>query len=63
MKRLLHWFAELLLVFFGAYAAFWLSNYQEHRLEKQRHDQILALLEQQVARDIEPGKSAAGSFL
>ncbi|MFL6530229.1 MAG: hypothetical protein ACJ8KX_07140 [Chthoniobacterales bacterium] len=60
--RIVHWFAEVLLVFVGAYAAFWLNNYQEHRREQQRHDQILALLEQQVARDIEGGKNSSAQY-
>ncbi|MFL6527143.1 MAG: hypothetical protein ACJ8IQ_03505 [Chthoniobacterales bacterium] len=58
-RPLWRWFAELLLVFVGAYAAFWLNNYQEHRTDVRRHDEILALLEQQVARDIEAGKNAS----
>jgi hypothetical protein len=50
------WLAELLLVFFGAYAAFWLNDYQEHELESRRHDQILAALQQEVTEAIESGK-------
>ncbi len=46
--HLFRWVAELLLVFIGAYAAFWLSNYQEHREERHRHDQILAALENEM---------------
>jgi hypothetical protein len=55
--RFRHWFAELLLVFVGAYAAFWLNGYQEHREEARRHDQILAALENEVTEAIESGKS------
>jgi len=47
-RRLGHWAAELLLVFLGAYAAFWLNNYQQHRQDAQRRDQILASLEDYV---------------
>ena len=60
MKRLLvrirSWVAELLLVFIGVYAAFWLNNYQQHREEAERRDQILASLEEQLREGIESGK-------
>ena len=37
--RLMHWTAEVVLVFFGVSAAFWLNNYQQHEQEaKQRSD-------------------------
>ena len=51
------WAAELVLVFLGAYAAFWLSNHQEHQQEARRRDQILAALEQQVSADLEGAKA------
>ena len=51
-SRLGHWLAELVLVFIGAYAAFWLTNYQEHQSERQRHELILAEIEQQVTAEI-----------
>jgi hypothetical protein len=47
-----HWAAQVLLVFLGAYAAFWLNNYQEHQQEARRRDQILAALEQQAGADL-----------
>src|SRR5438132_12920303 len=50
------WVAELVLVFVGVYAAFWLNNYQQRRQEAQRRDQILASLEQEFLRGIESGK-------
>src|ERR1700745_1955822 len=50
------WIAELILVFVGVYAAFSLNNYQQHRQEAQRRDQILASLEQEFLRGIESGK-------
>src|SRR5438067_13196949 len=56
LSRLGRWAAELLLVFVGVYAAFWLNNYQQRRAEAQRHDQILASLEQEFLRGIESGK-------
>ena len=52
-SRLGHWAAELVLVFLGAYAAFWLTNYQQHRADLQKHDQILAFLEQEMTQGIE----------
>src|SRR6266480_1209032 len=53
------WVAELVLVFVGVYAAFWLNNYQQHRQEAQRRDQILASLEQELRRGIESGKTVS----
>jgi hypothetical protein len=50
------WVAELILVFVGVYAAFWLNNFQQRREEAQRRDQILASLEQQLREGIESGK-------
>src|SRR6266513_1850527 len=50
------WVAELVLVFVGVYAAFWLNDYQQHRQDAERRDQILASLEQQLREGIESGK-------
>src|SRR6266581_2667435 len=52
------WVAELVLVFVGVYAAFWLNNFQQHRQDAQRRDQILASLEQELRKGIESGKIA-----
>ena len=54
---LVRWAAELLLVFLGAYAAFWLTNHQERLRDAHRRDQILAALEQQITADLESAKS------
>src|SRR5206468_11905016 len=51
------WVAELVLVFVGVYAAFWLSNYQQHRQDVERRDRILASIEQMLREGIESGKS------
>jgi len=51
-SRLFRWAAELLLVFLGAYAAFWLTNHQEHQQEALRRHQILAALEEQASADL-----------
>ena len=51
------WLAELALVFLGAYAAFWLSNYQERQQEKHRHQQILAALEHEVTDALQSAKA------
>jgi len=50
------WVAELVLVFVGVYAAFWLSNYQQHRQDVERRDRILASIEQMLREGIESGK-------
>src|SRR5438552_13176775 len=50
------WVAELVLVFVGVYAAFWLSNYQQHRQDAERRHQILAFIEQQLSKGIESSK-------
>ncbi len=52
------WIAELVLVFVGVYAAFWLNNYQQHQQDAQRRDRILASLEQELRKGIESGKIA-----
>jgi hypothetical protein len=51
------WAAELLLVFLGAYAAFWLANHQERQKDAHRRDQILNALEQQITLDLESAKA------
>src|SRR6266576_7019922 len=56
LSRFGRWTAELVLVFVGVYAAFWLNNYQEHRQDAERRDQILASLEEQLRQGIESGK-------
>jgi hypothetical protein len=56
LSRLGRWTAELLLVFVGVYAAFWLNNYQQRRQDADRRDQILASLEQQLHEGIESGR-------
>jgi hypothetical protein len=59
LSRFGRWVAELLLVFIGVYAAFWLNNYQQHRQDVERRDRILASLEQELRRGIESGKVEA----
>jgi len=44
--------AELVLVFLGAYAAFSLDGYQQHKEEAKRRDQILAALEENARNNI-----------
>src|SRR6266403_4617142 len=53
------WTAELVFVFIGVYAAFWLNNYQQHQQEAKRRDQILASLERTLREGIESGKISA----
>jgi hypothetical protein len=56
LSRAGRWVAELVLVFVGVYAAFWLSNYQQHRQDAERRDRILASIEQTLREGIESGK-------
>ena len=55
-SRFGRWIAELLLVFMGVYAAFWLNDYQQHRQDAERRDRILASIEEQLREGIESGK-------
>jgi hypothetical protein len=59
-KKLGRWAAELLLVFLGAYAAFSLTNYQQHRQEARRRDQILESLEQRTRETLANCKEQGG---
>src|SRR5437867_7060296 len=56
LSRAGRWFAELVLVFVGVYAAFWLNNYQQHQQDAERRDRILASIEQTLREGIESGK-------
>src|SRR6266480_3705262 len=56
LSRIGRWTAELVLVFVGVYAAFWLSNYQQHRQDAERRDQILAFIDQTLSEGIESSK-------
>ena len=57
LSRVGRWTAELVLVFVGVYAAFWLNNYQQHQQDAERRDQILASIEQTLSEGIESDKS------
>ena len=57
--RLIHWTAEVVLVFLGVSAAFWLNNYQEHEQEAKQRDRILASLEQTLRKGIASGRANA----
>jgi hypothetical protein len=52
VRRVRKWGAEVLLVFIGAYAAFWLNGYQERQRDAQRRDVILASLEEDVRSSV-----------
>jgi hypothetical protein len=56
LSRTGRWAAELVLVFVGVYAAFWLNNYQQRQQDAERRDRILASIEQLLQRGIESGK-------
>jgi len=51
------WLTELVLVFVGVYAAFWLNNYQPYQQDANRRDQILASLEEQLKEGIESART------
>jgi hypothetical protein len=55
-SRLGRWAAELVLVFIGVYAAFWLNNFQQHQQEAARRDRILASIERTLREGIKSGK-------
>ena len=50
LSRAGRWVAELVLIFVGVYAAFWLSNYQQQRQDAERRGRILAYIEQTLTR-------------
>ena len=56
LSRAGRWVAELILIFLGVYAAFWLSNYQQQRQDAERRDRILASIEQTLREGIESSK-------
>src|SRR5215467_174333 len=53
LSRIGRWTAELVLVFVGVYAAFWLNDYQQHRQDVERRDRILASIERTLREGIE----------
>src|SRR5439155_7942359 len=53
--RLVRWTAELVLVFIGVSAAFWLNNYQHREEEARRREQILDSLMQALREGIRCG--------
>ena len=57
--RLGRWAAELVLVFIGVYAAFWLNTFQQRQHDAERRDQILASIERTLREGIESGKKIA----
>jgi hypothetical protein len=50
------WIIELVLVFIGVSAAFWLNNVQQHQQEAKRRDQILASIERTLREGIASGR-------
>jgi hypothetical protein len=56
LSRFGRWVAELLLVFIGVYAAFWLNNYQQRQQDAERRDRILASIERTLREGIESNK-------
>jgi hypothetical protein len=58
LSRIGRWTAELILVFVGVYAAFWLSDFQQHRQDAERRDRILASIERTLREGIESNKTS-----
>jgi hypothetical protein len=61
-RRAGKWTAEVLLIFIGAYAAFWLNGYQERQRDAHRRDAILASLEHDVRESIASSHDRAESI-
>jgi hypothetical protein len=57
LSRAGRWVTELVLIFVGVYAAFWLSSYQQHRQDAERRDRILASIERTLREGIESNKT------
>ena len=57
LVRFGRWVAELILVFVGVYAAFWLNNYQQEQQDAERRDRILASIERTLREGLESNKS------
>lgn len=55
--RIGRWTVELVLVFVGVYAAFWLNTFQQRQQEAERRDQILVALEKQLQEGVESGRT------
>jgi hypothetical protein len=58
LSRIGRWTAELVLVFVGVYAAFWLNDYQQQRQDAERRDRILASIERTLREGIESNKTS-----
>jgi hypothetical protein len=56
LVRFGRWVAELILVFVGVYAAFWLNSYQQHRQDAEQRDRILASIERTLRDGIQSNK-------
>src|SRR5215510_14832211 len=56
-SRLGRWTAELVLVFIGVYAAFWLNNFQQRQQDVERRDRILASIERTLREGIDSSRN------
>jgi hypothetical protein len=59
ISKIARWLAELVLVFIGVYAAFWLSNFQQRQQQAKQRDQIRASLERLLEEGIDNTKTQA----
>ena len=60
--RAARWAVELATVFVGVYAAFMLNNYQNHRQERQRREQILVWMDAEYSEVLEDVKRGRGKL-
>src|ERR1035437_2375052 len=56
LSQVKRWAVELVLIFIGVYAAFWLNSYEGRQRDAKRRDQILASLEQQLKDGVESAR-------
>ncbi len=56
LSRVAGWVAELILVFVGVYAAFWLNNFQQRQQNAEQRDRILASIERTLLEGIESNR-------
>ena len=56
LVRFGRWVAELILVFVGVYAAFWLNNFQQRQQATEQRDRILASIERTLRDGIQSNK-------
>ena len=61
-RRLAHWLGELVTVFVGVYAAFFLNYRATHRQERQRREQLLTWVEEQYTEVLNNSREQAAAL-